>query len=472
MNKKFFKLKIITILLTFGLSISRGLCNNLDELTKEPLQTKSAKLQCNCEQNLYAININWWDNFNDPYLKNYICQTIEKNHELKKAALKTEEYRQALRQIQSRELPTLTFSPTFARIKTARNEIGDIEFAQTRSNIYALPLVAKYEADIFLKNHDKTKSAKLEKQSWEYKEKASNILMASNVATVYINIIKLDKTIKSQESIVKIRKKVFELTKERNRAGLSSTYEVTSTDKLYTQAKIELNDYKRQRDILLHQLAVYTDTCPAMAENLKRGDFDKLEYKKIIPETISSEVISFRPDIMEAENNLKKAKIDIRIAQKEFLPTVQILGVAGYSSLLLERLFDWKNVIALVGAAAFEKIYTGGYNMATLRIKKVQFEELLENYKQTELNAFQEISDTLSYIEFDTQKDNDNIKKIFLEKKNLTLLQERLKAGIISYLDYIQFEERLLTLKTEQNNSKAQRLIDYITLYKVTGTKL
>ena len=79
----------------------------------------------------------------------------------------------------SHELPNLTFAPGFARIKTARNQIANFEFAQTRSNIYALPFIASYEADIFLKNHDKTKAAKMEKQSAEYEEKAANISIAN-----------------------------------------------------------------------------------------------------------------------------------------------------------------------------------------------------------------------------------------------------------------------------------------------------
>ena len=109
-----------------------------------------------------AVNINWWDNFSDEYLKDYIYKALERNHDLRKAALKTEEYRELVKVTMSKEFPTLQFSPTFARIKTAQNTIFDIETAALRSNLYVLPLFATYEADIFLKNHDKTKSKRKE----------------------------------------------------------------------------------------------------------------------------------------------------------------------------------------------------------------------------------------------------------------------------------------------------------------------
>lgn len=461
-----------TILFLFILFSQQSVFANFDEITSYDLKYKSAKLKCSCEYRLNSINFGWWENFSDPYLKNYVFLAIEKNHDLKKAALKTEEYRQSVRQELSHEIPSLTFAPGFARIKTARNQIADFEFAQTRSNIYAIPFFTSYEADIFLKNHDKTKSAKLKKQSAEYEEKAANIAMASDVASIYINIIKLDKIIETQKKIASIRKDIYELTKEREKSGLASVYDVTYTNRLHTQSEIELNDLIKQRNLYLHKLAVYIDAPPSCAGNLKRGSFDNIEYKNQIPESISSETVCMRPDIMKAETDLKKAKIDIRIARKDFLPSFKIFGIAGYNSLLLERLFDWENIMALIAIGAFEKIYTGGNLTAALRIKKLKFEQLFEAYKQAELNAFQEINDSLCTIKYDTNKDNGNLKKLKLEKSNLKLVEERYKAGIISYLEYIQYQETTLSLQTEKDNSKAQRLIDYISLYKATGTKL
>lgn len=474
-NKMLEKVSIKILLAIFIISKffpQAAYCSNLRELTTESLQQKSGKFECGCEYRINTVNIKWWDNFSDPYLKNYIILALSKNHDVKKNALKTEEYRQKIKTSFSKELPSLNISPTFARIKTANNQIGDIQFAQTRTNMYAIPLVAQYELDLFLKNHDKTKAAKIEKDISEYEEKAANIVMASDVAEVYINIIKLDKIIQTKTKIEKIRKTIYELTKERNKSGLASVYDVTYTDRLHTQAQIELNDLMKQRKLYLHQLAVLIDEPPMNACNLKRGNFDDLEYTNKIPEYISSETVEMRPDIMKAEAELKKAKIDIRIAKKEFLPTIPVIGIAGYNSLLIERLFNWNNIMGLVGVAAFEKIYTGGRLMANLRTKKIQFEQLLENYKQSDLNALQEINDSLCMIKFDTQKDQANLKKINLEKSNLKLIEERFKAGITSYLDYIQYQETLLSLEIEQDNSKAQRLVDYISLYKATGTKL
>ena len=424
------------------------------------------------QERSYTVNLCWWDNFSDPYLKNYIVTAIEKNHELKRQNYITKQYGQSIKTTRAREFPSLAFAPAFVRIKTARQQLFDVETATLRTNNYALPLAAYYEADIFLKNHDKTNAAKKEYEAYKYKEKALDISLAGEVGAIYINIIKLDKTIKTQQKITDIRKNIKDLTNERYKMGLASLYDVTYTDKQHTQAQIDLNDLKKDRALLLHQLAVYTDSCTDSDDNFIRGMFDNIEYSAVIPASISSDIVIQRPDIMKAEAELAKAKIDVKIARKEFLPSVQILGIAGYNSLLLKNLFNWENIFALVGASAMQKLFTGGFLSANLKKKKLIYQELLETYKQTDLIALQEINDALCRIKHDSQKDKDNLKKVELESSNFNLMTQRYKEGIESYLTLLQYEENLLSLQIEKDNSKAQRLIDYITLYKATGAKL
>ena len=57
------------------------------------------------------------------------------------------------------------------------------------------------------------------------------------------------------------------------------------------------------------------------ANSIERGNLDKFEYSASIPDEIESDVIFSRPDVKRAEAALEKAKIDIRVARKEFLPT-------------------------------------------------------------------------------------------------------------------------------------------------------
>lgn len=419
-----------------------------------------------------TVNIDWWDNFDDPYLKEYVSRTVKQNHDLKIATLKSKQAYQNVKSTLANELPQVSLIPSYARIRTPGFDFNGLNLDATSTNIFAFPVIASYEADIFLKNHDKTTSAKKQYNAVIYEEKALFISTVSSTAAAYLNVVKLDKLIELQEDIVKLRKEIFLLTDERNKAGLSSTFDTTLTDKQHTIAMIELNDLKKQRALMLHQLAYLIGENPSCAGNIKRMNLDEIEYRGRIPHCISSDVVVNRPDLLKAEAEIEKARIDVKVARKEFLPTIPIVGVVGFNSLTLSRLFDWRSFLAMVGVAAIQNLYTGGRKTALLKTKKFKYEEMFENYKRADLQAIQEVNDCLCQIKFDTVKDNDNAKKFDLENRNFGLITERYNYGITSYFDMIQFRENLLTLRKDMTDSKTQRLIDYLSLYKAVGGAL
>ena len=154
------------------------------------------------------------------------------------------------------------------------------------------------------------------------------------------------------------------------------------------------------------------------------------------------------------------------------MPSIPIVGIAGYTALDLGRLFNWESTLGLISAGFMQNIFSGGRKIANLKIKKLQYYQLFEDYKQADLRAIQEINDALCKIKFDTKKDSENNRKYSLEEKNFKLVNERYKEGITSYLQLMQYRENLLTLEKDIVESKIQKYIDYITLYKAVGGEL
>lgn len=418
------------------------------------------------------INIDWWKNFNDPYLQEYILKTIENNKDVRIASLKSRQAYQNVKSSMANELPQLSLLPDYARIRTPGFDFNGVTLDATSTNIFAVPMFASYEADIFLKNHDRTKSAKKQYEATLFEEKAVYISTVSATATTYFNILKLDSLIELQQKIVSLRKEIFLLTQERNAAGLASAFDTTLSDKQYTLAVIELNELLKQRSIMINQLGYLIAEPDFVCDNLPRLKLEQIEYIGRIPRSIKSEVLIYRPDLMKAEAELEKARIDVRIARKEFLPSVPIIGVVGYNSLNLSKLFDWDSFLALIGVGLIQNIYTGGRKTAFLKSKKFKYQEMFENYKKVDLLAIQEVNDALCKVKYDSQKDAENIRKFNLESSNFALINEKYKYGIISYFDMIQFRENLLTIKKDLCNSKTQRLVDYIGIYKATAGAL
>lgn len=408
------------------------------------------------------LNLDFFSRFNDEYLTCYINQAFENNHDLKQAALKVEEYRQQVKYSFSHELPSLGVNANYLGIKVPK--LDNFELQQ---NAFILPFMANYEADLLLKNRDKTKSTKKAYEAEKYQEKAVYIALLSDTASCYTNILRYDSMIESQEKNVNLASQIFERDKRKFERGVINNTELNNSEKRLQDAKNSLISLKKERDTLLYQFAVL---CGGLDINdIKRGKFDNFEYSVSVPCELSSDIIFSRPDVMKAEKNLEKAKIDIRIARKEFLPRFNITGLWVFNTIAPGTFFSWESSLAMILAGASQDIFTGGRKVANLRIQKSRYEQLFEEYRQTDLEAVKEVNTTLCIIKHDTEVDNNTRGKLDLEGINFADAKAKYERGVISYPDYLKEAQNFLNIKQDNVQTKAQRLIDYITLYKTAG---
>lgn len=460
---------IITLLASFiTLDIAPVFAiDDVKKSTATPKQFKSMVKKNKKSSNDYKyayVNMNWWNNFNDDYLNDYIIRAIQNNHDLKMATIAVEEYYQQTRMQFAKELPSATvgYSPNIVKMPGSTSTEG----------AFAAPALVQYELDIFLKNRDKTKSVKKLWEGSQLDERSAYISVASAVGTNYLNIVKLDKLIELQEEIVKDRKEIYDLMMLSHSEGLTSTADTVRANKAYVVGNTDLIELKKQREQLLHQMCVLIGESPENANKIERNSLDNLDYTGVIPAEISSEIIVQRPDYMKAEKMVEKAGIDVRVAKKEFLPTISLSGLALFNATTFGSLFTTKNMLGALGGFAMLPLFTGGLRLANLRYSKAEYERILENYYKTNLTAIQEVNDSLVSIKMDREKMDETLKQASLEKADFGYNQQRYEQGTISKLDLIQVKENLLVMDKLVATNKINCFVDYIGLYKAVGSKL
>lgn len=412
------------------------------------------------------VNICWWDNFSDPLLKEYIIKAITCNCDARQASWKVEEYKHLVKVQFSQEMPSLSVGTSYVL-----NHFQDI-FKGTKTNVFAVPFLASYEADIFLKNHDKTKSSKKTYESSKFQEQSIYISLASDVATAYINIIKYDKQIQIQQNIVDVRKEELIRQESRYKRGVTSVPKFNEYKQSYESAKSDLDELVKSRDKALDQLALLIGEPAGNAQCLKRGTWDDFKYISTIPTEICSDVVFSRPDILAAEANLEKANIDVRVARKEFLPRINIIGIYAFSNLGSTGFGTWNSTLAALIASATLDLFKGGYKVANLKVNKARYEQMFEAYRQADLKALQEINDSLIIIREDTKINNNTYVSLKTQEDTYNRARESYKNGVISYPNLLAEQAQYLNIQQSRINTNTACLIDYITLYKSVGGKL
>ena len=415
------------------------------------------------------LNVDFFNRFNDDYLFEYVNEAISNNHNTKQATIRVEEYRQNVKSQFANELPSLGVAANYLGMHVP--EISPA-FSNIRKNNFVLPFMVNYEADFLLKNRDKTKSAKKSLEMSKFDEKSAYLALITDVATVYTNILEYDKLIKEQEKIVANYNQILQDDNKKLSRGVINTTQLNNSKNNVEHANITLENLIKQREILLMQFAVLTGRSAESVNDIERGSIDNFEYSEIIPSEIESDVIFSRPDVKRAETALEKAKIDIRVARKEFLPRFNITGVWAFNTIAPGSFFSWESSLAALLAGATQDIFAGGRKIANLKYQKAKYEELIEQYRQTDLNAVKEVNTSLCIVKHDTEVENKTKDKLFLETQNLKNTEKMLNRGVVSKSQYLNSKNLYISKDMDLTKAKTQRLVNYYTLYKTVGGKL
>ncbi len=431
-----------------------------------PLEVSAAKKPLTSEAEIISyINIDWWKEFNDEILIDYIIRAIQCNQDLKTATLRVGENIENKNIKRANEMPSIGAGAVSALYKLP---------AETSSQgLISLPVYVNYELDLFGKNRDKTKSMDKSIEIARQNERAAYISVISAVGSTYYNIVKLDKIIELQKQIINDSQKIYELMKLSNEEGLVSTADTVSANKAYIKANSDMIELKKSREKLLNMLCVLIGDSPENSSELRRISFDDLVINKSIPIYIPSEIIEQRPDYISSEKNIEKIGFDVRAAKKEFLPSFNILGLISFNSTEYISKMNWTNSLALLGGGALLPLFTGGRRIANLNLHKNKYEQAVENYKKTNLTAIQEINDSLCSLKLDNEKYLKTLESCNAEKEDFRFTKLKYEEGIISKLDLLQKREALISTEKLVADDKTNCFINQIGLYKSTaGAKI
>ena len=416
----------------------------------------------------YCYSVEFFSKFNDNCLENYILQALQNNHELKQANYVLEQYRYNIKEQQSILYPKASVSANYFGSHIPNKDPNFL----IKENLFVLPFFANYELDLLLKNVDKVRSKRKLYQAQKAYTDGLYISLLVDVATCYINLITIDYLIEKQLEIVSSKEKNVNYNQNKFNFGLIGTVENNDFKRDLEEEKIIYNNLVKKQNSLIYNLKLLIGQSADNSDELARGKISDFEYIEKIPNSISSDYIYKRPDVIEIENKLKSAKIDVTVAKKEFFPSFNITGFLTFDTAGGGNFFSWGSSFAYLIAGASQDIFMGGKKLANLKIKKNKYYELMENYKQIDLKAIKEINDTLNSIKQDTLAESNSKEKLKIESKNFSSAQKKLNRGTISKINYVNNKVKLKQAQQMSAALKTVRLVDYFNLYKAVGGEL
>lgn len=426
-----------------------------------------AKTKEQTENHIEYMNLNWWEKFHDQQLNDYLLMVYKNNPDLKIASIKSKQSQQVMKQAFANQLPQLYFDGTLQReITGSTQRFGDVIIPDYNQAHYILPLTMSYEVDIWGENYLKTKSLKKQIEMTKQDERATYISISTGFASNYYTLIGIDRLLKNQEKLLELETKIVELEEEKYKSGLCPIVELLSEKQTLAQMQERLNTLKERQDIVINQLL--SQLGDRYTTQIQRAEYSEVPEISV-PQEISTEFIGNRPDIKKAEFYIEKTGIDIKVAQRDFLPKFRVYGQIGFNAYDWCRIFAPHTLLTTLGVMPSIDLFTGGYKKAKLKYNKMEYEKALQIYEKAILTSIQELNDSMMSIKTSNMNYEKSKERYLLEQEKLKLSNEQYIIGGKSKLDNLKDQEILVMIEEGLVTNNINRVISAINLYKAVG---
>jgi NodT family efflux transporter outer membrane factor (OMF) lipoprotein len=213
-----------------------------------------------------------------------------------------------------------------------------------------------------------------------------------------------------------------------------------------------------------HQLAVLMGKSPAEAQ-IPELSLDALELPQELPLSLPSALVRQRPDIRASEALLHQASANVGVATANLYPQIVLSGSGGGTGTSFVAGGDVWNV----ASSLTQPIYNGGALRAEKRKAEAAYQEADSVYRQTVLEAFGEVADTLTAIDHDAQTLKARSDAAADADASYRIAQGRYQAGGISELALLEARRQQLQTELDRAAAKAARFSDSATLFQALG---
>lgn len=415
--------------------------------------------------NQAAAEQGWKQFFHDPALQQLIQTALENNRDLRVAALNIDAYA-AQYNIQRADLfpaVSATGSGSRQRVPARSSQTGE---AGITSSYSATLGISSYELDLFGRVRSLSEEALQKYFATEEARRSTQISLVASVATAYLTWQSDKELLKLTQDTLGAYEQSYKLTSRSNEVGVSSALDLSQARTSVENARVALARYTRQVAQDENSLTLLLGTgLPANIASKPLSD----NLLSEVPAGLPSDLLQRRPDILQAEYNLKAANANIGAARAAFFPSISLTANAGTLSPDLGGLFKGGSGTWSFAPQINIPIFNAGSLRASLDYSKIQKEINVANYEKAIQTGFQEVSDGLAARE--TYKEQLEAQRGFVAANQdyYRLAERRYRIGVDSNLTFLDAQRQLFSAQQSLITDRLAQLTSEVTLYKALG---
>jgi multidrug efflux system outer membrane protein len=338
--------------------------------------------------------------------------------------------------------------------------------AQT-SNLFLGGLSTAWEVDLWGRIRRSNEAANAEYLATEEGRRGLMLALITEVAQAYLELVELD----GRVAVAQDSRDAFEAThtlfNKRYGAGIVSRLQVTRAEAALAAAEGTLNDIERQVSEKENQICVLIGRNPGTVQRTAPGK--EMNPPPTVPSGIPSQLLERRPDIREAEQNLRSASARIGIANANFFPRFGLTALLGRVSPELSSLSGGTADIWALAASFSGPVFTGGRLTSEYRAAVDIFDQAKYQYSQSALRAFREVSDALVASQKLSIVEEQQKREVAALADSVSIARRRYLGGLASYYEVLEAQQLLYPAEISLSETSRDRRLAIVQLYRALG---
>lgn len=412
-------------------------------------------------------DLNWREFFTDEKLTALIQQALANNRDLRAAALNVEKARAFYGIQRSELLPVVDGTAIAGRQRVAKDFSGTGK--PETSGTYSASLgVASWELDFFGRIRSLNEEALQQYFATEQARRNTQIVLVSSVAQAYLALVADRENLGIAQTTLVTQQASYGLIKHRYDLGLANELDVSRAQVPVDTARRDVATYTQQAAKDENALTLLVGSSTAADWTATPTQLSRVSPPREIGAGLSSEVLLRRPDVLQAEDQLKAANADIGAARANFFPRISLTAAIGAESSELDKLFKsgsgtWSYTPQLVLPIFDPRTWY------THRASKVQREIAVAQYEKSIQSAFRDVADTLAVRGTVDRQVAAQASLVDATAETYRLANSRYEKGLDGFLSVLDAQRSLFAAQQALVLLRLEQLTSQVRLYAVLG---
>jgi multidrug efflux system outer membrane protein len=419
----------------------------------------------------------WSQVFQEPELQALIKLALANNYDVRIAAQRILEQQAQVRITRSQQFPTLSVGGLGAGVDipslNSNNSSGNNGGSNSTGGLSS-PIVegsfsasAAWNPDFWGLYRKQTEAARDQLLAQVWAQRAVRMTLVQQVAAGYLQLRALDSQLLVARDAIKSRQDSVKLTQELETGGAAPLSDVRQAQQLLYTATSQVPELEQQ--IQQQENAVH------LLLGADPGPLERLPARPIapppqdLPVGLPSQLLERRPDIQQAEAQLKAANANVGVARAQFFPQLSISASAGIGGSSFSQIFSSNSrTIYGIGQLA-QPIFEGGKLRGQYELSQQQKEEMVLNYQKTIAGAFRDVSNALIALNKQREYRIEQQKLVAAAMDATRLARVRYHGGATSYLEVLTTDSNLFSAQLSLVTAQQDEALALVQLYAALG---